>query len=333
MKALKPQPEVRNALHVVPVQSTGSTEPVALAADAAEDESRPSKALLASPQLETKSRSPSAFRTPHSPAYAFDSPRSDQGFAWQTPPGGSTNAARTGRVIERLGLELDRSKREVALLTARLEEEQHRSEYSKLSMENFRASALQYEAMYDQAQRTIARKDRKLSDVKAELESEKLRRVQAEKDKEKSADLVTETITRSQREVAKERELTKHAGVQYETLKSAIASKEQSLWQQLNKVRLELGDLERRRHSDAQLLQKLEAVSHDLREKYQSIDKAHSDLIATYGAYKNDRDESLQSIVQRGHEIEEKAEKLAAGMQEVLGQMNYVINVKNTFLG
>ena len=273
---------------------------------------------------------------PYDPTLAppkFENPGSEHNSNFQTTPGGHGNVARTGRVIERLGLELDRSKREIALLSAKLEEEQRRSEYSKLFTENLKASALQYEAMYDQAQRTIARKDRKLEDTKTELEAEKSKRARVEQEGREFADSLTKMLQQSQREIARELECAQHATVQYESLKNAIRSKEQSFQLQLRGLRHDMQILEQQRQVDCQTVQRLESISRELREKCKNMDAAHHKVIARYQGYKSERDQSMQSLLDRGYEVDEKAQKLIKELEETLGRMHYVINVKETLLG
>ncbi|KAI4156274.1 MAG: hypothetical protein LQ340_000422, partial [Diploschistes diacapsis] len=283
--------------------------------------------------LEMTSESSSPFYLSNDLPQGTETPKSEKGGAWPVSSMGNGNAARTSRVIERLGKELDRSKREISLLTAKLEEEQHCTESSKLSLESLRDSATHYETMYVLAQKTIARKDRKIADVKAELQVENIRRERAEEEKAELANLMASMTSQSQLEIAKEKELASFANTQYEALRGALSNHEQSLAEQIAQVRLEFDSLKRHCQSESESLQRLNSISRELCETNAVMESTYQDTFQLYELYRSKRDQSLRSIADEAERIEAKGDRLVAEMQETLGKMKYVVNVKETFIG
>ena len=265
--------------------------------------------------------------------HVFESPVSETSEMPAITPGNSMNPARTSRVIEHLGKELDRHKREISLLTAKLDEEQRRSESSQVSLESARASAAHYESMYDQGRQMIARKSRKLNDVMLELEGERSRRIQAEKERNESLDLVTKMFAQTQKELNKEKELARFANAQYETLKGSMKGEEKLLRTKISDLRLEFNDLEQQRQTDHLNLQKLEVVSQERCKQHAAMDKAHQGLVSHYELYRIERDRSIQPLVDKAQQVQETGESLTRQMEDVLGKMKHIINVKETLQG
>ena len=261
-------------------------------------------------QLHTKFQSPSPRLKNLS--HIFESPTSDASETSIAASGKEGKAERTSRVIEVLGSKLDWSKREISWLKARLEEEEQRSEGAKSALESARASATQYENLYDQAQTTIGRKDRKLDEIKAELESERSRRIQAEKDRDGTFDQVTTTIA------------------QYEALKGIMRSQEHSFRKQLTEVRQGLDDLGQQRQTDFHNIQRLELISKDLSRQQKAVDQAYQAHVAKFELYKIEKESSLKGIANKAKEMQEAGDQFAMDMEETLGRMKYIVNVKET---
>ena len=265
--------------------------------------------------------------------HVFESPISETSEMPAIAAGNSMNPARTSRVIEHLGKELDRHKREISLLTAKLDEEQRRSESSQVSLESARASAAHYESMYDQGRQMVARKSRKLNDVTLELEGERSRRIQAEKERNESLDLVTKIFAQTQKELNKEKELARFANAQYETLRGSMKGEEKLLRTKISDLRLEFNDLKQQRETDYLNLQKLETVSQERCKQNAAMDMAHQGLVSHYDLYRTERDRSIQQFVDKAQQIQKTGESLATEMEHVLGTMKYIINVKETLRG
>ena len=183
--------------------------------------------------------------------------------------------------------------------------------------------------MYDQAQRTIARKDRKLEDVRAELGSERERRTKAEREKDESAQLVTNTIYQSQRALAKEKELAVHASTQYEVLKSLVKNNERTLETEVVKMQGTLDWLRQRRQEDSENLKHLESISQEIQHKQALMDQTYRAMKDMYKLYKSERDESLQSILEKAQQNEDLGDSMTDEMKEVLGKLRYVFNLRD----
>ncbi|MCJ1334097.1 hypothetical protein MMC10_010804 [Thelotrema lepadinum] len=263
----------------------------------------------------------------------FESPMTESSEMPATVPGNSMHAARTSRVIEQLAKELDRHKREISLLTAKLDEEQQRSETSRILLESARESARHSELMYDQAEKMSMKKSRKLTSITAELEGERSRRVQAEKEKNEAIHLLDKTVAETQKELTKEKELAGFANAQYETLKGAMKSERKSLRTGIADLRLGFLDLKQQRQADSQNLRRLESVSRESCKQHAEMDKAHQALVNRYQLYRAERDGSLQPLVDKAHQIQETGESLTTEMEDVLGKMKYIVNVKETLQG
>ena len=246
---------------------------------------------------------------------------------------GRAATGKSGRVIEKLMGENDRLQREKTLAIVKLEEEVKRGESARLALEGLQVSNETLTSIHESDKTQIAKKDRKIELLRADLQSEQQRREKAEKETRESRREREEVVEALRRVAAEDREEARRCTAQYETLASSWKTLEDRYERQTQKLETDLNDLRAEIDGDKRKTAELEVVNEQLTHELAKVAQVKDELVAGFQAYKMEQKSGL-------HEIQEKAEKnngankeLHAQMRDVLGQMKHVVNVKRDSRG
>ena len=264
----------------------------------------------------------------HTLSPVSDTPKSDSSESWPVSLKGGGSAGKTGRVIERLNREKDKLTRDLNDKAARLEEAEKQQEICKLLLEGAQESAATSRSMYETSQAMLTRKERKVEELRLALESEKLRRESAEKDRREMTDLLQQTQTTSRREVDREREIADHAKAQYEALRGGLKSRDQSYSVQIAKLRSEFLKLEDQTNNNHVHLQRLEGLGDEIRMKQGSVLEVNERIVTNFQNYKKESDTMLRDVAWMARENEAKGDELLKEMEETIHKMKWAMAVK-----
>lgn len=116
--------------------------------------------------------------------------------------------------------ENDRLQREKKLAIVKLEEEVKRGESARLALEGLQVSNETLSSIHESDKTQMTKKDRKIELLRADLQSEKLRREKAEKETRESRRERDEVVEELRRDAAEDREEARRSTAQYEILAS-----------------------------------------------------------------------------------------------------------------
>ncbi|MCJ1370331.1 hypothetical protein MMC20_001544 [Loxospora ochrophaea] len=255
-------------------------------------------------------------------------PTSEVGEQQWSAAVGHAGTGKSGRVIERLMGDKDKLQRQLNLATLRLEEELKRSESREAALENLRATNENLVTMHDSNKNTLIRRDRKIEELKAELDAERLRREKAEKETRETTAERDEAVAKCTHELAEEKLKAKKATNQYEVLSGSWKSLDEGYQRKTQKLQKDVEQLNVKRDGDQKKLAGLEVVAEQLNQEIEKTTKAREKLVQEFAAYKKLQDESLRGIVEKAQENDNINEKTLEEMQRVLGRMKWAINVK-----
>lgn len=219
---------------------------------------------------------------------------------------------KTGQVIEKLTAENDRLRRELRAERAGKEEAmlELQAMKSRIAYLEEKNSTISYQ--YDINESALARKERRIDDLKATIEEESRRRKRAEDQSSEMGKRLGETVASASKEVSEAKEARKMAELTCETLEreySGLQSRMQALrrgWTELEKRIDEERDTHRR-----QLCQ-LEVVLDQQRQQQEKSDKTVAEMTALVASYRA---------------TEENVKKLETDMAQTVMEMRWVMRL------
>lgn len=256
-------------------------------------------------------------------------PSSEQGNIPWSSAVGRAGTGKSGRVIEKLMGDNDRLQREKKLATVKLEEEVKRSESARSALEGLQMSNANLVSIHEADKSFLAKKDRRIEELRADLEAERSRRENAERETRASRRERDEMVEKLRREAAEDKEHAKRSNSQYEVLLKCWRSMEDKYERQAQKLKNDLKGLRRAIDSDREKLAQLEVIMEQLRQEGDKTRKAKDRLSSDFQAYKAEQESGVQGIRQRAEQNESTHDRTLRQMEALLGQMKYVVNLKN----
>jgi chromosome segregation ATPase len=228
---------------------------------------------------------------------------------------GASAGGKTGQVIEKLTAENDRLRRELRSERANKDEAllELQAMKSRIAYLEEKNSTISYQ--YDINESALARKERRIDDLRATIEEEARRRKRAEEQSEVMGKRLGETVATASKEVSEAKEARKMAELTCETLEreySGLQARMQTLrrdWTELEKRIDEERDTHRR-----QLCQ-LEVILDQQRQQQEKSDKTVAEMTELITSYR---------------ETEENVKKLEIDMAQTVMEMRWVMRLHKT---
>jgi len=249
------------------------------------------------------------------------------GIPWSAAVG-RASLGKSGRVIDRLMGDNDRLKRDKTLATAKLEEEVKKSESARSTVEALETSNANLQSMHEIDKAALTRKDRKIEEMRTELEAERARREKAEAEVKVTRREREEAVEKYKKEAMREQEESRYASTQYDVLSKSWKSMEANYQRQTQKLRADIKSLHESIARDQQKLSHLEVITEQLRQEGDKAKRAKEMLFDDFQAYKQEQSKSLGGIKERAQRNDITNDQLLREVESVLGQMRYVVNLK-----
>ena len=285
---------------------------------------------IASPlpsEVDYSLNSPQALSTIGTPTSEFGPTPGPDPHNWSAAIGRAATG-KSGRVIEKLMGENDRLQREKKLAIVKLEEEIKRGESARLALEGLQVSNETLTSIHESDKTQMTRKDRKVELLRADLQSEKLRREKAEKETRESRREREEVVEELRRGAAEDKEEARRSTAQYEILASSWKTLEDRYERQAQKLWTDLNDLRTEIDGDKRKMMELEIVIEQLTHELAKVAQVKDKLLTGFQAYKKEQESGLQKIQVKAERNNSANEELHAQMSGLLGQMKHVVNVK-----
>jgi chromosome segregation ATPase len=177
---------------------------------------------------------------------------------------------------------------------------------------------------------SISRKDRKIEDLKAELESEKRRRIKAEKDARRTDQLAAEERDEHHRLLSEAQEKSRHSQTQYDAL-VRVRSKEQSEYQNRFKVfRKELDEL---RENEVERQNRLSRFDVIIEQKNREIETGQDRMEKyeqLFREYRENSDRLLRDLIDGGARNDAEIDRVLSETKEITDKMKWVMSVRDS---
>lgn len=225
--------------------------------------------------------------------------------------------------------ENDRLQREKTLACAKHEEELKRGESARSALDSLQASNQNLLSMHETDKTLLTRKERKIEELRAELESEKSKREQAEnetRETRKERDTVVQNLMKENME---EREQAKLSNCQYEILSKSWKGLEENYDRQTQKLKVTVKALQDELVEERQRLAQLDLTTEQLKRESEKMSSIKEALVETFEAYKDEQQRGIQGIRETAERNESQNEKLLEEVAAVVGEMKYVMSIKH----
>ncbi|KAI9702064.1 MAG: hypothetical protein M1836_001408 [Candelina mexicana] len=265
---------------------------------------------------------PSNMEDPHS-----DTPTADaHPQQWSSAVGRAT-IGKSGRVIERLMAEVDRYKREIKLETLRREEAQRREELANGSMESLKATNELLLEKQEADRATLARKGRKIGELKDDLAAEVARREKAERQVVEVSKERNEAVNRATQIAVEEKDRSLKATSQYDILARSWKQLDDGYKATTKSVAADLKQVTMARLEAIRNVERLGIVVSQLRQELEKCNKGRDAMEKLFEDYKRTAEDETRAMKDTAERNEVENARLHLEMNQVLGQMRYTINV------
>lgn len=241
---------------------------------------------------------------------------------------GHAATGKSGRVIHNLQEEIARLTRELSLYRSRAEETLHNNETLKEQILNLGERLRNSEQSNEANLHSIARKDRKIEELRAEVQSEKTRRQKAEAEMAKIQQLMAEEQDEFHRKCAELQEITNHATTQYDALAKAAQRDKADLQRKLKAVRDDLNALRREIEKKDKEQERLDALMERQNKELEAERDRINRVFEAYEAYKTENNRELRQLIEKGHANESIIDNALASLKETEDKMKWTIHVK-----
>ena len=224
--------------------------------------------------------------------------------------------------------DIDRLQREKTLACAKYDEELKRSESARSAMESLQVSNDNLLAMHETNKSLLSRKERKIEELKDELDNERAKREHAETETKRTRVERDEIVAKLMRENAEEKELSRRSTTQYDVLSKSWKGLEERYVRQTVQLKGSVQSLRDEMAADKQKLAQLDIIMEQLKQEGEKIRKAKDSLAREFEAYKTEQVQGVRAMRERAERNEAANDRIMEDVTTVLGEMKYVVNVQ-----
>ncbi|SMQ46889.1 unnamed protein product [Zymoseptoria tritici ST99CH_1A5] len=271
--------------------------------------------------------------TDASPNARPSSPTSDSGTNWSSAVGHATTGGKSGRVIEKLMTDNDRLKRELKEQIIKGEELQRGIQMAKPRIDALQAENdnLTHARGVDNA--LLARRDRMITELKADLAAERKRREMHEVRSQKLETERDEAIEEKRKNIQDLTESEKHATTHANILETSHKQLSATYRARLEATRQEITALREQREEQESRLSKLDVVSDQMRQELERSRKVQVEMMSKWDTLSSSLQSRVDQVLNDNRADTEKLRALSEEMEEVVNKMRWVMNLKqNTSL-
>lgn len=255
-------------------------------------------------------------------------PTSELGNIQWSSAVGRASTGKSGRVIEKLMGDVDRLQREKNLATSKLEEEVKRGESARSALESLQTSNAHLNSIHETDETFLAKKDRRIEELRADLEAERLRREKAERETRESRRERDAIVDALRQEAAEDKQQAQRATSQYDVLSRSWKSLEERYEKQTSKLKDDMHNLQIEIEGDREKLAELELIVEQLAQEGDKSRKIKEQLLTDFEAYKEEQEAGIRGIRHKAELNGASHDRTLEQMESMLGQMRYVVNIK-----
>ncbi|KAH9878839.1 hypothetical protein J1614_002273 [Plenodomus biglobosus] len=252
--------------------------------------------------------------------------------SWDRPNPHSIPNSKTSQYIDKITSENDRLRRELHAEKLLREDESKRVSAARSAAEDSRAEFQHLQVLADTNGRAIERKDRKLDELKATLDTEIKRRRSAEQRAEEALKMLGDTRSETQRQLSQAYEMKGMAETYLETAREGFRRIVDGYERKVRGINDELNLLRRQRVEDADKMKRQALVVEQLHHEMARSARVEGKLDNLMQRYKEEHGRELQSLLREAQGLkevlparEQEAQRLLDDISRVRDKMLWVI--------
>ncbi|KAI9657646.1 MAG: hypothetical protein M1821_002822 [Bathelium mastoideum] len=253
---------------------------------------------------------------------------SNSNTPWSSAVGRATTG-KSGRVIERLMAENDRLRRELRAELLAREELQKRLDTARPLNEALQVANGHLEAMRVSDEAVLARRERRIEELRGDLEAERGRREGAERRANEMVRLREEGATTAERKVAEAAERAKNATLQADLLEVSHKQLKGEYRQRTETLARGIQEATVARQEDKGRLQKLDVVLEQMRQELERANRVNEELRELVEGYGKESERKVRELGEDAEERDREGKRLREEMSEVVEKMRWVMGVKS----
>ncbi|KAJ5675086.1 uncharacterized protein N7477_005020 [Penicillium maclennaniae] len=243
--------------------------------------------------------------------------------------GHAAATGKSGRVIHNLQEEIARLTRECNMYRSRAEETQRSNETLKIQVQNMSERVRNLEQVHETNLNSIARKDKKVEELRNELHNERVKRQDADANASKTNQTMQDERESHNREQAKMQEIAKFHETQYEVLVSTTKRDKAELSKRFKTLFAELQTLAQAQKTQHLSFDRLDVIAEQKNREIDNLRETNEKLLARHADYKTLKDDELRGEIERSHANNDSIEATLASIKEVQAQMRWAIQIND----
>lgn len=219
--------------------------------------------------------------------------------------------------------------RECGVYRSRAEETQRINDAFKTQVQTMTEQIRNLEHANETNLHSISRKDRKLEDLRSEIQTERDMRQRAESETSKINQHMTENKDEFNRRCAELQETANHARTQYDVLATTRQREQADQQKKLKAIRGDLIALQRENEKRNAQAEQLDTVMAQKNREIEASKENFGKVFESYEAYKTARDQEVRDMIEKGHQNEANIDHALASLKATEGEMKWAIRVKD----
>lgn len=251
---------------------------------------------------------------------------------WSSAVGRATTG-KSGRVIERIQADNDKLRRDLRLEVLRREEEQKKSEMARSQMQSLQFTNDNLLQMRELDRLSLARKDRKMEELKSDLDGERTRRTEAESQLKQLMRASEDIEAELRAKLREETERAAKATSQYDLLSASWRQKDEDYRRSTERLQQDISHLRQDSADDRRKLDELEITAEQHRQEVEKMKAAKDRMSKEFETYRKEMEDNTRRMREQAEQNEKANAEALTETRELLGQMKHVINLKKYVRG
>lgn len=240
---------------------------------------------------------------------------------------GRATLGKSGRVIDRLMADIDKLKRELNTEISHRQEIEKREGMGKSVLEALRTENEHLTQAKEIDATVLKRRDRKIEEMRVEVEGERERRLRAEETAREAVREREEAVEAATREVGEARERAGLASGHAEVLGRSHRQLGVEYRQRAQRFTKDLQKVEEEREEERQKMKRLDVVVEQLRQEIERSSKINGSMGKSFEAYKEDCEGRIQRLRAEAKARDTDNAALREEAQRVVGEARWLIKL------
>ena len=284
------------------------------------------------PAVQTVPRStvgPLAIDSPMAP----DHPPAPTPNGWSRPNAhAASQQSKTSQYIDKITSENEKLKRELKAERLAREEEAKRVSAARSRAEDSRAEHQHLQLLVDTNARALERKDRKLEEMKAQLDQETMRRKAADQRAEEALKMLGDTRSETQRQLAAAYEQKHLSETNADTAREGYKRMTDGYEKKIRYITEQMNELRQKQHRNADMMKRQAIISDQLQHELARSQRTETKMVDMMGQYKREHHKEMEHLTDEAERLrlvvparESELNKLIEEMRETRDKMKWVM--------